>query len=63
MRKKIVSLVEKIHLKIVDKNAIKNRTIIIVDDVTTTGATLEECAKVLRAAGAKKIWGLVVARG
>jgi ComF family protein len=36
---------------------------IIVDDVMTTGATLEECAKVLKKAGIKKVYGLVVARG
>lgn len=42
---------------------IKNCKIIIVDDVTTTGSTLNECAGVLRKAGAKEIWGLVVARG
>ncbi len=42
---------------------ISGRTIIIVDDITTTGTTLNECAKVLRRAGAKKVWGLVVAKG
>lgn len=42
---------------------IANRTVLLVDDITTTGTTLEECAKVLRAAGARKVWGLVVARG
>lgn len=39
------------------------RTLIIVDDVTTTGTTLNECARVLRKAGAKKVWGLVVSKG
>jgi len=42
---------------------IRGKTIVIIDDVTTTGATLNECAKVLKEKGAKEIWGLVVARG
>lgn len=37
--------------------------IILVDDVATTGSTLEECAKVLKKAGAREVWGLVVAKG
>lgn len=37
--------------------------VIILDDVATTLSTLEECAKVLKQAGAKKVWGLVVAHG
>jgi len=46
----------------IGKNEIKGKTIILVDDVCTTGSTLEECAKVLRKAGAKEIWGLVLAK-
>lgn len=41
---------------------IKNKSILIVDDIATTGATLEECAKVLKSAGAKKVFAAVVAR-
>jgi len=41
---------------------IKNKNIIIVDDVCTTLATLNECAIELKKAGAKEVWGLVVAR-
>ncbi|MEI7452093.1 MAG: ComF family protein [Candidatus Falkowbacteria bacterium] len=40
---------------------IKGKRIILVDDVSTTGATLNEGAKVLKAAGAEAVWGLVIA--
>lgn len=40
---------------------IKNRNIILIDDVTTTGATLSEAKRVLKKYGAKKITSLVVA--
>ena len=45
------------------KELIQNKKIILVDDVYTTGATMEECAKVLKEAGAKEIWGIAIARG
>jgi len=37
--------------------------VILVDDVFTTGATMQECARVLKSAGAERVWGLTLARG
>lgn len=41
---------------------VRARTVLIVDDVYTTGTTLNECARVLRAAGAKQVFVATVAR-
>jgi competence protein ComFC len=37
-------------------------TAILIDDIATTGATLGECARVLKPLKPKEIWGLVIAR-
>ena len=40
---------------------LKGKEVILVDDVSTSGATLDACAGVLKSAGAKAVWGLVIA--
>lgn len=41
---------------------LEGKSILLIDDVCTSGATLEACATTLKAAGATSVWGLTVAR-
>ena len=48
--------------EVVKPEAVKRRTILLVDDVATTGSTLNECTKALKRAGADGVLCLVLAR-
>ncbi len=45
-----------------DPRLVRNRTVLLVDDVMTTGATLNACARTLRQAGAARVLAVTVAR-
>ena len=47
---------------VIDPATIKGKLILLVDDISTSGATLAEASRVLKESGAKKIIGLVVAK-
>ncbi len=44
-----------------DKGRVKGRTVVLVDDIMTTGATGSELARVLKGAGAKEVYFLTAA--
>lgn len=50
--------------KVADKAAIAGRTVILIDDILTTGSTAEACARALQRAGARRVelitWARVV---
>ncbi|MEQ1758789.1 MAG: ComF family protein [Vicinamibacterales bacterium] len=45
----------------VHERLIRNQVVVLVDDVRTTGATLNQCARVLKDAGAREVRALTVA--
>ena len=45
-----------------EDNIINSKTVILVDDVATTGNTINECARMLKKKGAGKVLGLTLAR-
>jgi ComF family protein len=48
--------------RVIAPQRIKGRTVIVVDDVMTTGTTVSECARVLKRAGGEKVFAATVAR-
>ena len=46
----------------VASNDVVGKRIILIDDVLTTGSTVSECARILKTAGAEKIYVVTVAK-
>lgn len=46
---------------LLEPQAVRGKTVLLVDDVVTTGSTLSECARLLLLAGAKGVWAVTVA--
>jgi ComF family protein len=41
---------------------LKGKQVLLIDDVSTSGATLDACARALKKGGATSVWGVVLAR-
>ena len=56
--------IENMHgaFRVIESQRIQGRTVIVVDDVMTTGTTVSECARVLKRAGAERVFAATVAR-
>ncbi len=48
--------------QVIKPDAVDGRTVLLVDDVATTGNTLNECARTLRKSGCRNVYGLVLAK-
>ncbi len=59
--KRIINVKDVFEVK--NKKEVKDKVILLVDDVFTTGSTLNEAAKALKKSGAKEVWGVTLARG
>jgi len=46
-----------------EPSSVTGKTILLVDDICTTGSTLEECAREIRRHRPGKIWGVTIGRG
>lgn len=48
---------------VTNASLVRGNTIMLIDDVLTTGSTANDAARALKEAGAREVWALVVAKG
>jgi ComF family protein len=48
--------------RVANVEAVRGREVLLIDDIMTTGATARECARVLKRAGAAKVWVVTAAK-
>lgn len=60
---RLKNLENKIFVKENWNERLRNKNVVLIDDIATTGTTLNECARALKTAGVNKVCGLVLARG
>lgn len=63
LNRKERSLNIKDAFQLTNKDRVKGKTVLLVDDILTTGYTVNECSRILKEAGAKWVTAAVVASG
>ena len=63
LKQRKINIKNSFQININFKKSLKNKNIILIDDISTTGATIEECAKTLKPLKPKTVYGLVIAKG
>ena len=47
---------------VADQSIVDRKSVLVIDDVVTSGATMDSCSETLRSAGARDVYGLTLAR-
>ncbi len=61
-RNRFLNILDRYKIKNAKRKRITGMSVLIVDDVFTTGATINECARILKTFGAEKVYSLTIAR-
>jgi len=59
-RDRFINILDRYIVK--NEKILKGKNILIIDDIFTTGATINECARILKSFGAEKVYSLTIAR-
>lgn len=60
--KRLINLHKSFFINEKYKDVVRDKTVLLVDDVITTGATANECSKLLKQAGATKVYVATIAK-
>lgn len=60
--KRFQNILHAFEMETIYKSELRNKIVFLVDDISTSCATLRECAKVLKRNGAKRVYGVTFAR-